>query len=45
MVRPGDTLRLKMDISDDNGTVKMKAMLTGAENEEDLRLQLDAELQ
>lgn len=45
MVRPGDTLRLKMDISDDNGTVKMKATLTGAENEEDLRLQLDAELQ
>ena len=45
MVRPDDTLRLKMDISDDNGTVKLKATLTDAENEEDLRLQLDAELQ
>jgi 3-hydroxyacyl-[acyl-carrier-protein] dehydratase len=45
MVRPGDTLRLKMDISENNGTVKLKATLTDAENEEDLRLQLDAELQ
>ena len=45
MVRPGDTLRLIMDLSEDNGTVKLKATLTDAENNEDLRLQLDAELQ
>ena len=45
MVRPGDILRLKMDISDDNGTVKLKATLTDANNDGDLRLQLDADLQ
>ena len=45
MVRPGDTLRLILDLSEDNGTVKLKATLTDAENEEDLCLQLDAELQ
>jgi 3-hydroxyacyl-[acyl-carrier-protein] dehydratase len=45
MVRPGDILRLKMETSDENGTVKLKATLTDANNDEDLRLQLDAELQ
>ena len=45
MVRPGDKLRLKMAISDDNGSMKLKATLTDANNDGDLRLQLDAELQ
>ena len=45
MVRPGDILRLKMDTADENGTVKLKATLTDANNDEDLRLQLDADLQ
>ena len=44
-VHPSDILRLKMDMSDDNGSVKLKATLTDAENDDDLRLQLDAELQ
>ncbi len=43
MVRPGDVLKLTMDITREGDSLKVKASLTGAENEEDLRLQLDAE--
>ena len=45
MVRPGDTLQLKMDMAADGDVLKLKATLTDADNDEDLRLQLDAELQ
>lgn len=45
MVRPGDTLRLKMDISDDSDSFVLKATMTDADNDNDLRLQLDAVLQ
>ena len=45
MVSPDDILRLKMDTSDENGTVKLKATLTDANDDGNLRLHLDAELQ
>ena len=45
LVRPKDTLKLNMDIANDGDIVKLKATLIGADNDEDIRLQLDAELQ
>ena len=43
MVRSGDVLKLTMDITCEGDSLRVKASLTGAENNEDLRLQLDAE--
>jgi 3-hydroxyacyl-[acyl-carrier-protein] dehydratase len=45
MVRPGDTLRLALQSENVDGAVKLKASLCGSSNPEDMRLQLDADLQ
>ena len=45
IVRPGDYLRLNMQTASVGGTVKLKADLTGSDNPDDLRVQIDAELQ
>lgn len=45
MIRPGDTLRLDFETETNGQTVHVKATLTGADNSDDLRLSLDAELQ
>jgi len=42
MVRPGDTLRLTMETREEEGNVSLKADLFGAEDDDDLRLHLDA---
>lgn len=45
MVRPGDTLRLTLQSEKLDDIVKLKASLCGSDNPDDLRLQLDADLQ
>lgn len=45
MVRPGDRLRLNLQTEIVGESVVMKAVLSASDNEEDLRLQLEAELQ
>lgn len=45
MVRPGDTLRLTLQSEKLDDIVKLKANLCGSDNLEDVRLQLDADLQ
>lgn len=45
VIRPNDKLLLNIDLQNDNNSVFVKATLYGAENPEDIRLQLDAELQ
>lgn len=44
MIRPGDKLRLSFLTEFLDDTFKVKATLSGADNPEDLRLQIDAEL-
>ncbi len=45
VIRPNDKLRLTTELRHDNGSVFVKAALTGAGDPDDIRLQLDAELQ
>ena len=45
MVRPGDKLRLNLQTEVAGDSVVVKAVLAGADSEEDIRLQVDAELQ
>lgn len=45
MVQPGDTLRLTLQSEKLDDIVKLKASLCGSINPEDMRLQLDADLQ
>ena len=45
MVRPGDKLRLTIQSDNVEGVVKLKASLCASDNSEDVRLQLDADLQ
>ncbi len=45
MVRPGDKLRLNLQTEVTGDSVVVKAVLAGADSEEDIRLQVDAELQ
>lgn len=44
LIRPGDTLRLQRQITENEGSVTVKATLTDANNPDDLRLQLEAEM-
>lgn len=44
LIRPGDMLRLHRQITDNGESLAIKASLAGADNPEDLRLQLEAEL-
>lgn len=45
MVRPGNELRLNLQTEVAGDSVVVKAVLAGADSEEDIRLQVDAELQ
>ena len=45
MVRPGDRLRLNLQPEVTGESVVVKAILSGADNEEDVRVQIEAELQ
>lgn len=45
LIRPNDKLLLNIDLKHDNDSTFVKATLVGAGNPEDIRLQLDAELQ
>ncbi len=44
LIRPGDTLRLQRQITENEGSVTVKATLSDANNPDDLRLQLEAEM-
>ncbi len=44
LIRPGDTLRLQRQITDNGDSFTVKATLSEANNPEDLRLQLEAEM-
>ena len=44
LIRPGDTLRLQWQTTNNEDSLTVKATLSNAENPEDIRLQLDAEL-
>jgi len=44
LIRPGDTLRLQRQITENEGSITLKATLTDANNPDDLRLQLEAEM-
>ena len=45
VIRPNDKLLLDTILQKENGSIFVKATLTGTENPEDIRLQLEAELQ
>lgn len=45
MVRPGDMLRLTLQSENVDCAIKLKANLCGSDSPDDLRLQLDADLQ
>lgn len=45
MVRPGDKLRLNVQTETAGDSVVVKAVLIGADSDEDVRVQLDAEMQ
>lgn len=44
LIRPGDTLRLQRQITENESSISVKATLTEAGNPEDIRLQLEAEM-
>ena len=44
LIRPGDTLRLQRQITENEGSVVVKVTLSDANNPDDLRLQLEAEM-
>jgi 3-hydroxyacyl-[acyl-carrier-protein] dehydratase len=44
LIRPGDTLQLQRQITENEGSVTVKVTLTDANNPDDLRLQLEAEM-
>lgn len=44
LIRPGDTLRLQHQITDNGDSITVKAILSEASNPDDLRLQLEAEM-
>lgn len=45
LVRPNDKLLLSATTEDNNGAIVLKATLAGESDPEDIRLQIDAELQ
>lgn len=45
LIRPGDTLRLQRQITENESSVTVKATLSNANDPDDLRLQLEAEMQ
>ena len=44
LIRPGDTLRLHRQTTNNEDSLTVKATLSNADNPEDIRLQLDAEM-
>lgn len=44
LIRPGDTLRLQRQTTNNGDSLSLKATLSNANNPEDIRLQLDAEM-
>jgi 3-hydroxyacyl-[acyl-carrier-protein] dehydratase len=44
LIRPGDSLRLHRQITNNGDSLSIKATLSHADNPDDIRLQLDAEM-